>query len=100
MNCYFNENPMKTPWKPHESTFNGHENRDLDFMVLYSSHEFPMKYGMSDFHGPWKKFRALKMDFMGHEISTYYILAGFMTHENVTLLSMYFMGHEKPMKTL
>ena len=43
MNCYFNENPMKTPWKPHESTFNGHENRDLDFMVLYSSHEFPMK---------------------------------------------------------
>lgn len=40
------------------------------------------------------------MDFMGHEISTYYILAGFMTHENVTLLSMYFMGHEKPMKTL
>ena len=100
MNCYFHENPMKMPWKTHESTFNGHENRDLDFMVLYRSHEFPMKYEMIDFHGPWKIFRALKKDFMGHEISTYYILAGFMAHENVILRCLYFMGHENPMKTL
>jgi len=30
---------MKMRWKTHESTFNGHENRDFRFHGVYLSHE-------------------------------------------------------------